>query len=214
MRGLGKVRLEQQVNGGTWTVRPPRARCGRTGRFTVDGQAESGRRATASRRRMAPAPRSPSTLADVTPTRLTRPSRVALPCSMRRLLVLAAPSRRSSPLGARRRFAIRPLRPSGRRLARLRAGHARRAARQARPDRRRPRPLHAPLERDRAVRGKKHWGQADAVLEGLHERGIAPVVTLYGAPRWANGGRAPNWAPTSGSTFAAFAARRRSAIPG
>jgi hypothetical protein len=32
------------------------------------------------------------------------------------------------------------------------------------------------------------------------------VVTLYGSPRWANGGRAPNWAPRSGSTFAAFAA--------
>ena len=56
------------------------------------------------------------------------------------------------------------------------------------------------------VRGKKNWGHVDAVLEGLGDRGIAPVVTLYGAPRWANGGRAPNWAPRSGSTFAAFAA--------
>ena len=56
------------------------------------------------------------------------------------------------------------------------------------------------------VRGKRSWGSADAVLEGLSKHGIAPVVTLYGAPRWANGGRAPNWAPRSGATFAAFAA--------
>ena len=52
------------------------------------------------------------------------------------------------------------------------------------------------------VRGKRSWGSVDAVLEGLSDHGIAPVVTLYGAPRWANGGRAPNWAPRSGSTFA------------
>ena len=56
------------------------------------------------------------------------------------------------------------------------------------------------------VRGKRSWGSADAVLEGLSKHGIAPVVTLYGAPRWANGGRAPNWAPRSGASFAAFAA--------
>ncbi|HVH07531.1 MAG TPA: hypothetical protein VNE71_16185, partial [Myxococcota bacterium] len=56
------------------------------------------------------------------------------------------------------------------------------------------------------VRGKRSWGSADAVLEGLSDHGIAPVVTLYGAPRWANGGRATNWAPRSGSTFADFAA--------
>ena len=56
------------------------------------------------------------------------------------------------------------------------------------------------------TRGKREWGSADAVLEALREHGIAPVVTLYGSPRWANGGRSPNWAPTSGSTFAAFAA--------
>ena len=46
------------------------------------------------------------------------------------------------------------------------------------------------------VRGKRSWGSADAVLESLSDHGIAPVVTLYGAPRWANLGRAPSRAPT------------------
>jgi hypothetical protein len=55
------------------------------------------------------------------------------------------------------------------------------------------------------TRGKLDWSLYDPILAGLHQRGIAPLVTLYGTPRWANGGRAQNWAPTSGSTFAAFA---------
>lgn len=57
-----------------------------------------------------------------------------------------------------------------------------------------------------ARRGVRDWSAVDPVLEGLRARGIRAVVTLYGTPRWANGGRSPNWAPTSGSTFAAFAA--------
>ena len=62
------------------------------------------------------------------------------------------------------------------------------------------------------VRDERRWGSADAVLEGLRDHGIAPVVTLYGAPRWANGGRAPSWAPTSGSTFAALRVRCRETL--
>jgi hypothetical protein len=54
-------------------------------------------------------------------------------------------------------------------------------------------------------RGVYDWSRADLLLDGLHERGIAPLVTLWGAPRWSNGGRAENWAPTSNSTFAGFA---------
>ncbi|HUH14378.1 MAG TPA: cellulase family glycosylhydrolase [Gaiellaceae bacterium] len=57
-----------------------------------------------------------------------------------------------------------------------------------------------------ARRGVHDWSAVDPVLEGLRARGIRAVVTLYGTPRWANGGQSPNWAPTSGSTFAAFAA--------
>ena len=54
---------------------------------------------------------------------------------------------------------------------------------------------------DRAYR----WGVNDAVLRGLRARGIDAVVTLYGTPRWANGGQSPNWAPTSGASTAGFA---------
>lgn len=54
-------------------------------------------------------------------------------------------------------------------------------------------------------RGVYRWGFADQALQGLRAEGIAPVVTLYGSPRWANGGRGPNVAPKSGSTFATFA---------
>jgi len=50
------------------------------------------------------------------------------------------------------------------------------------------------------------WSVSDELLNGLHEHGIAPLVTLYGTPGWANGGRGENWAPASGSTFASFAA--------
>ena len=54
-------------------------------------------------------------------------------------------------------------------------------------------------------RGVYDWSSADAVMKALHAHGIAPVVTLWGSPRWANGGRSANWAPTSKWTFAAFA---------
>jgi hypothetical protein len=49
------------------------------------------------------------------------------------------------------------------------------------------------------------WSSADSVLRGLHRRGIAVVVTLYGTPGWANGGRPPNWAPGSDRSLANFA---------
>jgi Glycosyl hydrolase family 1 len=50
-----------------------------------------------------------------------------------------------------------------------------------------------------------HWSGIDDVLEGLHARGIQPLVTLYGTPGWANGHQKPNVAPKSSSTFANFA---------
>jgi Cellulase (glycosyl hydrolase family 5) len=62
-------------------------------------------------------------------------------------------------------------------------------------------------------RGTFTWARYDDVLNGLHERGIAPLVTLYGSPSWANGGRPENWAPTSGSTFAEFAAAAAKRYP-
>jgi hypothetical protein len=62
-------------------------------------------------------------------------------------------------------------------------------------------------------RAARDWSQVDPVLQGLRQRGIRTLVTLYGTPRWANAGRSPNWAPTSGSTFAAFAAAAAKRYP-
>ena len=55
------------------------------------------------------------------------------------------------------------------------------------------------------------WGEVDPVLRGLRRHGIDPVVTLFGTPGWANGGRGVNWAPSSSKAFAnfAYAAGRR-----
>src|SRR6266446_9731328 len=47
------------------------------------------------------------------------------------------------------------------------------------------------------TRGTDNWGRYDELLQGLHARGIAPLVTLWGTPGWANGRHGPNWAPTS-----------------
>jgi Glycosyl hydrolase catalytic core len=49
------------------------------------------------------------------------------------------------------------------------------------------------------------WRTTDAILRGLRRHGIEPLVTLYGTPRWANGGLAPNRAPTSDRSFGDFA---------
>jgi hypothetical protein len=59
-------------------------------------------------------------------------------------------------------------------------------------------------DRIEAVQGEPDWQESDLVLEGLRGRGIAAVVGLVGAPRWANGGRGPNFAPDAVS-FGAFA---------
>src|SRR5688500_2185450 len=54
------------------------------------------------------------------------------------------------------------------------------------------------------TRGRPDWVSSDTVLKGLRARRIGAVVGLVGSPRWANGGRAPNYAPSS-TSFAAFA---------
>ena len=59
-------------------------------------------------------------------------------------------------------------------------------------------------------RGSLDWSAYDPAVEGLRERGIETMLTLYSTPAWANGGRGTNWAPTSGATFASFA--RRTAV--
>ena len=55
-------------------------------------------------------------------------------------------------------------------------------------------------------RGVFDWSGYDAAIQGLHARGIEPVLTLVSTPGWANGGKGTNWVPASGSSFAAFAA--------
>ena len=57
------------------------------------------------------------------------------------------------------------------------------------------------------------WDEVDPVLRGLRRHGIDPVVTLFGTPAWANGGRASNWAPSSGRAFANFAYAAASRYP-
>jgi hypothetical protein len=61
--------------------------------------------------------------------------------------------------------------------------------------------------------GVYDWSRADTLLAGLHSRGIAPLVTLYGSPSWANGGLPENWAPRTTTSFAAFARRIAARYP-
>ena len=109
---------------------------------------------------------------------------------------------------------LHPLRRPGRRVAAQRPRLARGAGRQARRARRRHRPLHDSLgpggppeaaQRPFTLDPAYGWENTDAVLHELRAHGIAPLVTLLGAPRWANGGRSFNWAPRSGASFASFA---------
>ena len=55
-----------------------------------------------------------------------------------------------------------------------------------------------------AKRGAPDWQAADLVLQGLRARNIPAVVGIVGSPRWANGGKGPNYAP-SAKAFATFA---------
>jgi hypothetical protein len=49
------------------------------------------------------------------------------------------------------------------------------------------------------------WSNVDPVLDGLRARGITVVLQLNGTPTWANGGKTPNYAPTSSKSFGEFA---------
>jgi hypothetical protein len=62
-------------------------------------------------------------------------------------------------------------------------------------------------------KGVENWTRYDELLQGLRDRGIAPLVTLWGTPKWANGGKSPNWAPASKWTFAGFARRAATRYP-
>jgi hypothetical protein len=49
------------------------------------------------------------------------------------------------------------------------------------------------------------WRSTDQALRRLHKRGIVALVTLWGTPAWANGGKPPNVLPQSRYSLAAFA---------
>jgi hypothetical protein len=53
--------------------------------------------------------------------------------------------------------------------------------------------------------GRYSWGRSDRLLRALRARGLQPVVTIWGTPGWANGGKAPNTAPLRASDFQRFA---------
>ena len=61
--------------------------------------------------------------------------------------------------------------------------------------------------------GRYSWGRADRLLSALRARGLEPVVTLWGAPGWANGGAAPNVAPLRGENFQRFAGAAAARYP-
>jgi hypothetical protein len=63
------------------------------------------------------------------------------------------------------------------------------------------RPKDAASPRDRAY----DWRRPDRILRGLRRYGLTPVLTLVGTPRWANGGRPPNFAPPHPRDFHRFA---------
>jgi len=53
------------------------------------------------------------------------------------------------------------------------------------------------------------WEHFDRIFDGLRAHGITPLVTLWGSPGWANGGRGPNALPTSGFGNFAYAASKQ-----
>ncbi|MGH3051039.1 MAG: hypothetical protein ACRDLK_12860 [Gaiellaceae bacterium] len=54
-----------------------------------------------------------------------------------------------------------------------------------------------------------HWNAYELLLTALHDHHIPALVTIWGSPRWANGGHAPNWLPKSGFGNFAYAASKR-----
>jgi hypothetical protein len=55
------------------------------------------------------------------------------------------------------------------------------------------------------ARGTYDWERSDALLQALRQAGLTPMVSIWGTPAWANGGRAANVPPSSAASFATFA---------
>ena len=53
------------------------------------------------------------------------------------------------------------------------------------------------------------WGLFGETLDALHGSGLTTLVTLYGSPRWSNGGLGPNHFPAGGFGDFAYATAKR-----
>jgi hypothetical protein len=49
-----------------------------------------------------------------------------------------------------------------------------------------------------------NWSQADLMAERTRAMGAEPLFTIVGAPRWANGGHGPAWAPQNMNALTSF----------
>lgn len=49
------------------------------------------------------------------------------------------------------------------------------------------------------------WDDLDELVRGLQFRGIEAMLTIWGTPDWANGGKGPNYAPSNPRDLTAFA---------
>jgi hypothetical protein len=60
-------------------------------------------------------------------------------------------------------------------------------------------------QRIEPARGELRWARSDRLLRALRARGLAPVVTVWGTPSWANDGAGQNVAPARGDDVFRFA---------
>ena len=188
--------------------------CGRTA-LHGDGHAPGGTTSYRLATPLGPARRSPSRVAEpsLTQTYMTA-SPAAPPCPMLRVLVLAGAV--AALLGSPRnppKLSFHPLRPSGRCLARLRAGHARRAEDEAQSDRRRSRSLHGSLERGRGASAGRRTGGTGRGSRGPGERGIAPWSRSTGRRAGRTGARRRTGRRGGAATSRRFAAAAANRYP-
>jgi hypothetical protein len=57
------------------------------------------------------------------------------------------------------------------------------------------------------------WDGWDQVVHALHDQGTEVLLDIVGTPGWANGGRPPNYAPTSATSIAEFATAAATRYP-
>ena len=72
------------------------------------------------------------------------------------------------------------------------------------------RPANASDPFDKAYR----FQDLDELVRNTQERDMEVLITIWGTPKWANGNKTPNYAPTKMSDLTAFCARRRLAVLG